>query len=198
MEQAMKMAGILISALLYFQTAAVPVIRDGIRGKVFDANLLQLPGVTVTLLNTKTNQTTKATTPIGGEYYFDCVEDGNYDLTFELNGFLTQSQKGIRYLYPGEKVVDAMMSIGHVGQGEGPFLILHVFDSKTQKSLESATIQRNGKDIAKTDACGRSWDLLGSGEYEFTIAKPGYKTQQLKVKAGTQRISLEVHLDKIV
>lgn len=194
----MQMAEILISALLSFQMARIPLIRDGIGGKVFDSNLLQLPGVTVTLVNTKTSQTRKATTPSGGAYFFDCVEDGEYELTFELNGFLTQSLKGLRYLYPGEKLVDAMMPVDDVGEGEGSgtFLVLHVLDAKTQKSIENATVRLGGENKAiLTDKCGRSWRILAPGEYEVTIAKPGYKQRQLNVRVGIQRIFVEVPLE---
>lgn len=180
------------------QVGSEPRIRDGIGGTVVDTTSLQVPAVSVTLISARTHATREMKTGADGRYFFERLEDGEYQLTFQVQGFLTQTFKGIHYSYPGEYTVDVKMVVGVQGQetSTGYFLIVRVLDSATNKPVENARIQLKEiiEHVVLTDKCGRSWRILSPGTYRLRVEKEGYFSRELKVTIGNTRVSLDVLL----
>jgi len=76
--------------LLFWTTVALGQTASGVTGTVTDANGASLPGVKVTLLDTKTSREQTTTTNDNGSYSFTNVQPGaDYRLSFEVSGFQT-------------------------------------------------------------------------------------------------------------
>src|SRR5262245_3677493 len=82
-------AVILESLILFLLPAALlaQVDRGGIVGTVNDSSGAVVPGVTVTITNTATNQSTKYTTDVSGSYTANLLRIGNYTVEAEKEGF---------------------------------------------------------------------------------------------------------------
>ena len=77
-------------ALLFLATAAFSQGTSGVTGVVSDASGKVVPGVTVTLVDTKTERTLTTTTNDQGSYTFNNIQPGEaYKLTFTAQGFQT-------------------------------------------------------------------------------------------------------------
>ena len=61
--------------------------RATVRGEIVDANQGALPGATVTLRNTDTNEVGRATTNASGAYTVPFLRPGRYEMTVEVPGF---------------------------------------------------------------------------------------------------------------
>lgn len=76
--------------LLFWTTVALGQGASGVTGTVRDTNGASLPGVTVTLLDTKTSREQTTTTNDNGTYSFTNVQPGaGYKLSFAIAGFQT-------------------------------------------------------------------------------------------------------------
>src|SRR5499426_495096 len=83
---------ILLVAALMTLTPSVLAQSAGtgaLTGRVTDATGAVIPGVTVTLTSTDTNQTRTATTDENGSYRFALLPPGNYAARFAIPGFTT-------------------------------------------------------------------------------------------------------------
>ena len=79
-------------ALLFLATAALGQGTSGVTGTVTDANGAALPGVTVTLVDTKTSREQTTTTNDNGIYTFNNIQPGaGYRLVFTISGFQTHA-----------------------------------------------------------------------------------------------------------
>src|ERR1700678_2058817 len=87
-------------------TAAHPAttITASIWGNVTDNHGSPLGGAKVTLVNEDTKEATGASTDGTGQYRFEGLKPGNYDLTFDASG-LVPKQHHIR-IKPGTKKVE--------------------------------------------------------------------------------------------
>ena len=85
-------------------------------GTVTDSSGAAINGVTVTLTNEGTNATVVFTTGSDGAYKFTPVRVGNYKVTFTLQGFQTEIQRGVSVNVGQSVVVDAALRPGSVTQ----------------------------------------------------------------------------------
>lgn len=99
--------------------AAIPglaqIANTTLTGTVRDPSGAILPGVTVTAVQTDTNQTFKTTTNASGEYNFAKISPGHYTITVDSPNFASQSKLG--NLIVGQPAsVDFTMSVQVVTQ----------------------------------------------------------------------------------
>ena len=77
--------------------AAAQFDRGTISGTIKDAQGGVVPGVTVTVTNTATQQTGTTTVTDGGGFYtFPNLQSGQYDVSAELQGFKKASRTGVQ------------------------------------------------------------------------------------------------------
>ena len=96
----MKRSCLLASLLVVLcGTLAVPALAQqttgSITGRVLDQSSAAMPGVTVTAVQTETGFSRTAVTDGAGDYRLTALPVGVYDLTAEITGFKTLTNKGL-------------------------------------------------------------------------------------------------------
>ncbi len=76
-------------------TSSAQEFRATVRGQVVDASSARLPGATVSVQNTETNEVATATTNAEGTYSIPFLRPGPYTLTVELEGFQKYVRTGL-------------------------------------------------------------------------------------------------------
>src|SRR5262245_32240953 len=111
-------AVILVSLLLFLLPAALlaQVDRGGIVGTVNDSSGAVVPGVTVTITNTATNQSTKYTTDVSGSYTANLLRIGSYMVDAEKEGFQRTVQPNVDVGVNQVVRVDLVLQVGEVRQ----------------------------------------------------------------------------------
>lgn len=85
-------------------------------GKVLDPSSAVIPGITVTLKNTDTNEVTSAVTDEGGNYRLSSLRAGRYRISAEAAGFKKFALEGVA-LNPGEvSSVNISLSLEGIAQ----------------------------------------------------------------------------------
>ncbi len=90
--------------------------RGRIQGTVTDTSGAAIVGAQVTLLNTETGVSTVRQTNEVGQYLFDLVEPGTYNITVESMGFTKFVQEGLRVSSRADITVDATLKVGQVSE----------------------------------------------------------------------------------
>ena len=88
----------LLAAMLLLATAGgahAQEFRATVRGQVLDTSKGALPGATVTLRNTETNEVATAVTNTEGSYAVPFLRPGRYEMTVELTGFQKYTRAGM-------------------------------------------------------------------------------------------------------
>src|ERR1051326_4190910 len=83
-------------------------------GKATDSSGAVLPGVTVTLTGPSLLQPQTAVTSESGTYQFPRLEIGTYNVKFELTGFKTVVNEGIKVTVGFSAQINAQMGISQV------------------------------------------------------------------------------------
>jgi len=97
-------------------TLLAQVDRGGIVGTVNDASGAVVPGVTVTVTNVATNQSTKLTTDVYGNYTANLVRIGSYTVTAEKEGFQRTVQSNVDVSVNQVVRVNLVLQVGEVRQ----------------------------------------------------------------------------------
>ncbi|PYR38485.1 MAG: hypothetical protein DMF93_16065 [Acidobacteria bacterium] len=126
----MRVKAIVLSLVALLATSAIASAQSQtgeIFGKATDASGAVLPGVTVTLTGPVLLQPLTAITSETGTYQFPRVEIGAYTVKFELTGFKTVVNEGIRVTVGFSAQVNAVMGISTVQEtitvtGETPIV----------------------------------------------------------------------------
>jgi hypothetical protein len=87
-----------------------------ITGTVSDASGAVMAGVTVTAVNTATNQKRQATTNDTGIYSLPYLVPGTYDLRVESSGFKASTRKGVELQVGAVARIDFNLEVGEVSQ----------------------------------------------------------------------------------
>jgi len=101
---------LLVSASLGF-AQAVTSGTGAINGKVTDASDAVMPGVTVTITSPQQMGTRTEVTDSDGSYRFSAVTPGDYTVMFELPGFSTVRNEGIRVSLGFTATVNAALKV---------------------------------------------------------------------------------------
>ncbi|MDE3167308.1 MAG: carboxypeptidase regulatory-like domain-containing protein, partial [Acidobacteriota bacterium] len=86
--------------------------RAKVQGVVTDTSQAIAAGATVTLINTKTGIRTAKQSSATGQYVFEYVEPGDYEVDVELQGFTKFVQKNVAIQARGDVTVNAMLRPG--------------------------------------------------------------------------------------
>jgi Carboxypeptidase regulatory-like domain/TonB-dependent Receptor Plug Domain len=108
-------------------SAAAQEFRATVRGQVLDSSKGALPGATVSMTNTETNEVATATTNAEGNYTIPFLRPGMYTLTIELSGFQKHTRSGLRLEVNQTATINVALVVGGVSEevtvsGESPLL----------------------------------------------------------------------------
>src|SRR5688500_19172770 len=108
--------GLLGVALLLAMAGGVTAqeFRATVRGQVVDSSQGALPGATVTLQNTETNELATATTNQEGTYTLPFLRPGLYALTVEMPGFQKHSRTNMRLEVNQTATVNVTLAVGGI------------------------------------------------------------------------------------
>ncbi len=109
---ALACAVLLFSMTTYAQVS----INGSLRGRVSDPGNAALAGAALTLVNTATSVTQKATSNDNGEYQFARVPPGIYMLTAEKDGFKRGQRESIIIAVNENAVADLALTVGQISE----------------------------------------------------------------------------------
>src|SRR4029079_15723263 len=125
----MRLKVIVLAFVALFATSALATaqVTGEIFGKATDQSGAVLPGVTVTLTGPVLLQPLTAVTSETGSYQFPRLEIGTYTVKFDLPGFKTVVNEGIRVTVGFNAQVNAQLGISSVQEtitvtGESPIV----------------------------------------------------------------------------
>lgn len=142
-----------LSFLVGFSTLAfAQAVTSGtgaINGRVTDASDAVMPGVTVTITSPSQMGTRTAVTDADGNYRFTAVSPGEYVVLFELAGFSTVRNEGIRVNLGFTATVNASLTVASLQEsvtvtGQSPVVdtsatqIGNTFDAKQLSALPTS------------------------------------------------------------
>jgi len=107
---------ILIVALMFLAQVWAQDVRARVQGLVTDGTSAVVAGATVTLTNVGTNVSSTKQTNDVGQYLFDFVIGGNYNVTVEMQGFRRFVQRNVLVQSRGDVTVNARLELGTVGE----------------------------------------------------------------------------------
>ena len=90
--------------------------RARVQGVVTDSTGAVVAGAHITLINTNTGVETARQSNANGQYLFDFVDPGTYQLAAELAGFSRFVQQGILVQVRGDVTVDAVLRVGALAE----------------------------------------------------------------------------------
>jgi len=105
---------LVIAVLLSAATATAQEFRATVRGVVLDSSKAALPGATVTLTNTSTNETASAVTNAEGSYSVPFLRPGSYTMTVDLQGFQKYTRSGMTLQVNETATINVELGVGGV------------------------------------------------------------------------------------
>jgi hypothetical protein len=94
--------------------ASAQEFRATVRGQILDSSKGALPGATVTLRNTDTNEVATAVTNTEGSYSVPFLRPGRYELVVELSGFQKYTRSGMVLSVNETATINVEMGVGGV------------------------------------------------------------------------------------
>ena len=130
-------------AVLWSGVAHAQAVSGTLLGSIADQGGLAMPGVAVTITETKTNISLTATTNDSGFYTFPSLKDGTYKVVAELSGFKRVVRDGIIVPVNTTIRVDLKMEVGALEEsitvvGQSP--ILQTDRTDTGRLIESKMV----------------------------------------------------------
>ncbi|MBI4874534.1 MAG: carboxypeptidase regulatory-like domain-containing protein, partial [Acidobacteria bacterium] len=108
--------GILPLAILLAYVLGAQDYRAKVQGTITDSSQASVAGAKVTLANAATGVETVRLSSATGQYMFDFVEPGTYNLAVERAGFGSHVEKGIVVQVRGDVTVDVALQVGSLSQ----------------------------------------------------------------------------------
>ena len=106
----------LVLGLLIAASVPAQELRGRVQGIVTDSSGAVIPAAAVTLRNINTNVETVRETGPTGQYVFDLVLPGNYELRVEVEGFRSFVQQNILVQTRADVTVNAALEVGAVAE----------------------------------------------------------------------------------
>jgi hypothetical protein len=197
---------LLIIALPFVAFSQVP---NSIIGRVVDREGMPLPSVIITLEQSSTSVKKSYTTKMDGIYHFDCLTEGQYSLTFQLKGFITEKMINFTYTPPQSLTLNRNLEIdlsaGDLyirGSSDTPERILEIYVKHQHKSnnLEDAQITISDSNgifykSHSTGLCGNASINIEPGKrYVVRVSKRGFKEQVIEFEMPYEYKRLDVSL----
>jgi hypothetical protein len=144
----MRVRAILLALVTFFVTSALASAQGQQTGEIFgkatDQSGAVLPGVTVTLTAPTLLQPLTAVTSETGTYQFPRLEIGVYSVKFELTGFKTVVNEGIRVTVGFSAQVNAQMGVSTVQEtitvtGQSP--VVDTKETGTKQTFTNELLQ---------------------------------------------------------
>src|SRR6202047_4509618 len=134
------------------------VVGATVSGTVADASGAVAPGVSISIKNVATGNTTNAVTNAVGFYIAPNLRAGDYELTASAAGFSTQSRSGITLTVGEELLLNLTMQVGRVSE------TVRVTGEAPSVNLVNATLGgvTNAETIEEIPLNGRSWTDLAA------------------------------------
>src|SRR5262245_11682269 len=110
LASAFLLATVLVSA----STLSAQTFRGSILGAVTDQTDAALPGVVVTATNVGTGLSRSVTTDASGNYFFAELPIGEYTVAAALQGFATETAKGVQVAASASQRVNIQLRPGGV------------------------------------------------------------------------------------
>jgi hypothetical protein len=104
------MCAVLVLALASITQAQE--FRATVRGQILDTSNAALPGATVTMTNTATNEVASTVTNAEGNYTIPFLRPGTYQMTVELQGFQPQTRSGIVLQVNQTATINVTLGVG--------------------------------------------------------------------------------------
>ena len=108
----MRSAFLLALALLLSGPASAQTLYGTLVGNVTDETGLAVPGATVKITHTETNQTRESTTNSTGGYNFPNIPTGTYQVDVALTGFQSASSRDVVVRQSTSVRVDVRLTVG--------------------------------------------------------------------------------------
>src|ERR1035437_3890986 len=124
----------MVACIILSSIAAHAQYRASLRGTVSDAQGAVIPGATVTLVNTDTNNTIVSTSDANGIYNFNALPPAPYRITVEHEGFTKQVLEHVVIIPEQLNSLDLQLAVGQVSQ------TVTVTDTIQALDTETATI----------------------------------------------------------
>ena len=126
----LKSFACLLGAALLLATvgsAAAQEFRATVRGQILDTSKAALPGATVSMTNTDTNEVASAVTNAEGNYTIPFLRPGSYTMTVELSGFQKYTRSGMTLQVNETATINVALAVGGLTEevtvtGESPLL----------------------------------------------------------------------------
>ena len=93
---------------------AAQEFRATIKGQVVDSSKAGVPGATVSVQNTDTNEIATTTSNAEGNYTLPFLRPGSYTLTVELSGFQKHTRSGMRLEVGQTAEINVQLAVGGV------------------------------------------------------------------------------------
>jgi hypothetical protein len=146
---------LLAACTIWLTGLAQAQFRASIRGTVTDTSSAAIPGATVTLVNTDTNQTLVSTSDANGIYQFNALPTAPYRLTAEAKGFKKKVLDHVQIIPDQPNGLDVQLEVGDVQQTIIVSATTQALDTET--ATVSGTVSNNqiqhmpsfGRDVMK-------------------------------------------------
>jgi hypothetical protein len=154
---------------------ATAQFNAGLSGTVFDSTKAAIPGATVTLTNTQTQQSQTVKSGGTGSYQFNELTPGTYNLQVTANGFEQDMVSNISIVAESPRSVDVTLATGQESQTvtvNGDSLpTLQTSDGSIGRTISSEEIER--------------LPLFGGDPYELLRTAPGITGDGARSGNGT-------------
>ena len=157
-------SALLALTILFFlsKPASAQLPTGTFLGVVKDSSGAVVPGATVTIQSSETNETRSAVTDPSGAYRVPALPVGHYNIKVEHDGFKTETQVGLNLEVGQEAVVDFTLQVGTAAQtvqvtGEAQQV------NTTNSSLGTVVSEQNIADLP----------LNGRNYTDLTLLQPG-------------------------
>src|ERR1700722_1018412 len=134
-----------------------------ILGVVHDSTGAVVPGASVVARETETNQSRTETTGGGGDYRFDGLSVGSYEITVKATGFETVVQTGLTLAVGQEAAANFTLQVGSVSQTVSVTAEAANLVNTTESSLSSLVTPQTIADLP----------LNGRNLVTLTLLQPG-------------------------